>query len=129
MFRIFPIILFFIASCNFNNTSQINFIDDFEIYDFEDYEYLLVDLRTAEEFSSGFIKNAVNIDYYSEKFRPKILSLKKDQTIFLYCKTDNRSINTAKLLLENGFVDVNVIEGGITSWVNRGNDLEYFIID
>ena len=128
MSRLLLIFLFLIISCNFL-TPEISFISSSDLNELEEAEYILIDVRTTDEYQSGFIQNAVNIDYYSEMFNSDILSFEKDSKIILYCRTNNRSAKSANLLLNNGYRDINVIEGGITSWVKSGNDIEYSIKD
>ena len=128
MSRLLLIFLFLTISCNFL-TQEINFISSSDLNELEEAEYILIDVRTTDEYQSGFIQNAINIDYYSEMFNSDILSFEKDSKIILYCRTNNRSAKSANLLLDNGYRDINVIEGGITSWVKSGNDIEYSIKD
>ena len=71
------------------------------------------------------IEGAINLDFYSETFQNDILSLPKNETIVLYCRTNNRSSKTANILKENGFKEISVLEGGITEWVKNGNDINY----
>ena len=128
MSRLLFTFLFLIFSCSFL-IPEINFISSSDLNELEEDEYILIDVRTTDEYQSGFIQNAVNIDYYSEMFNSDILSFEKDSKIILYCRTNNRSAKSANLLLDNGYLDINVIEGGITSWVKSGNDIEYSIKD
>tara|TARA_X000001036_G_C20593768_1_gene771962 strand:- start:895 stop:1284 length:390 start_codon:yes stop_codon:yes gene_type:complete len=129
MIRIFILFLFLIFSCNSLNPPELNIISHSELVEIQETEYILIDVRTIQEYESGFIKQAINIDFYSESFKNDILSVEKDSKVILYCRTNNRSNKTAKILLENGYMDVNVIDGGITSWVKNGNDINYSIID
>ena len=73
----------------------------------------------------GHIDGAINLDFYSETFQNDILSLPKNETIVLYCRTNNRSSKTANILKENGFREISVLDGGITEWVKNGNDINY----
>jgi len=100
-------------------------ISDAQFIEIQDNDYILVDVRTIEEYESGHIQDAVNFDFYSESFQNDILSLDKSSSIILYCKTQNRSAKTANYLKENGYNEITVIEGGINSWVKNGNDLVY----
>ena len=88
-----------------------------------------MDVRTTEEYESGHIQDAVNFDFYSDSFQKEILSLDKSSSIILYCRTQNRSTKTANFLKENGYKEITIIEGGITSWVKSGNDLVYNFYD
>ena len=114
-----------IFSCQIFESSEINVISDAEFTEIQDTDYILVDVRTIEEFESGHIQDAINFDFYSESFQKEILSLDKSSSIILYCRTQNRSTKTANYLKENGYKEITVLEGGITSWVKNGNDLVY----
>ena len=100
-------------------------ISDTQFIEIQATDHILIDVRTIEEYESGHIQDAVNFDFYSELFQKKILSLEKSSSIILYCRTQNRSTKTANFLKENGYKEISVITGGITSWVKNGNDLVY----
>ena len=100
-------------------------ISDAQFTEIQDSDYILVDVRTIEEYESGHIQDAINFDFYSESFQKEILSLDKSSSIILYCRTQNRSTKTANYLKENGFKEITVLAGGITSWVKNGHDLVY----
>jgi len=117
--------LIFISSCQSFDSSKINIISDSQFLEIQDSDYILVDVRTVEEYESGHIQDAVNFDFYSESFQNDILTLDKRSSIILYCRTQNRSTKTANYLKENGYKEITVIAGGITSWVKNGNDLVY----
>ena len=127
MVRIIFFILIFIFSCEFLNPTEVNIISDNQFLEIQDTDYTLIDVRTTEEYESGHIQNALNFDFYSESFQKDILTLEKTSQIILYCRTQNRSTKTADFLKENGYREIKVIEGGITSWVKNGNDLVYNI--
>ncbi len=80
----------------------------------------LVDVRTAQEFESGFIAGAKNIDYYSENFIGQFSAMAKDQPLYIYCKSGGRSEDAAAKLREAGFKQVYELEGGIMAWNNAG---------
>ena len=117
--------LLLIYSCQIFESNQINEITDAQFTEIQDTDYILVDVRTIEEYESGHIQDAINFDFYSESFQKEILSLNKSSSIILYCRTQNRSTKTANYLKENGYKQITVIVGGITSWVKNGNDLVY----
>ena len=119
----FSLLLFY--SCQIFDSNEINLISDAQFTEIQDTDFILVDVRTAEEYESGHIQDAINFDYYSESFQKEILSLDKSSSIILYCRTQNRSTKTANYLKENGYKEITVLAGGITSWVKNGNDLVY----
>ena len=114
-----------VYSCQIFESKDINVISDTQFIEIQDTDYILVDVRTIEEYESGHIQDAVNFDFYSKSFQNDILSLEKSTSIVLYCRTQNRSTKTANYLKENGYKEITVLEGGITSWVKNGNDLVY----
>ena len=125
MNRIVVLSLIFIFSCELLNSPEINIISESDFVEILDSDYTLIDVRTQDEFDLGHIDSAINLDFYSETFQNDILSLPKNETIVLYCRTNNRSSKTANILKENGFKEISVLEGGITDWVKRGNDINY----
>jgi len=125
MLRFIFISLLLIYSCQIFESNEINEISDAQFTEIQDTDFILVDVRTTEEYESGHIQDAVNFDFYSESFQKEILSLDKSSSIILYCRTQNRSTKTANYLKENGYKEITVLEGGITSWVKNGNDLVY----
>ena len=125
MNRIVILLLIFIFSCELLNSPEINIISESDFNELQDSDYTLIDVRTQDEFDLGHIDGAINLDFYSETFQNDILSLPKNETIVLYCRTNNRSSKTANILKENGFKEISVLEGGITEWVKNGNDINY----
>ena len=121
--------LLLVYSCQIFESKEINVISDTQLIEIQDTDHILVDVRTIEEYESGHIHDAVNFDFYSESFQKEILYLDKSTSIVLYCRTQNRSTKTANYLKENGYKEIAVLEGGITSWVKNGNDLVYNFSD
>ena len=129
MKRIIFFSLLLVYSCQIFESKEISLISDTQFTEIQDTDYILVDVRTAEEYESGHIQDAVNFDFYSKSFQNDILSLEKSTSIVLYCRTQNRSTKTANYLKETGYKEITVLEGGITSWVKNGNDLVYTFSD
>ena len=121
--------LLLVYSCQIFESKDISVISNTQFTEIQDTDYILVDVRTGEEYESGHIQDAVNFNFYSESFQNDILSLDKSASIVLYCRTQNRSTKTANYLKENGYKEITVLEGGITSWVKNGNDLVYNFSD
>ena len=86
-----------------------------------DENYILLDVRRADEFESGHIPGAVNLPN-EEIGTEEIPSLPdKTQTIYIYCRSGNRSKQAADKLLALGYT--NIIEfGGIIDYTG---ELEY----
>ena len=86
-----------------------------------DENYILLDVRRADEFEAGHIPGAVNLPN-EEIGTEEIPSLPdKAQTIYIYCRSGNRSKQAADKLLALGYT--NLIEfGGIIDYIG---ELEY----
>ena len=77
--------------------------------------YILLDVRTIEEYTDGHIPGAVNIA--NESIRTDEISElpDKDQRIYVYCRSGNRSKQAAKKLVKLGYT--NIVEiGGIIDY-------------
>lgn len=75
-------------------------------------DVFLVDVRSPGEFSSGSVKNAVNIPL--DKLSTRLPKFKGKERILVFCQSGNRSGQAKKILEQNGYK--NVINGG--SWLN-----------
>ena len=81
---------------------------------------VILDVRTPEEFKSGYIEGAINIDYYGPGFSVEIGKLDRTKTYLVYCRTGNRTEGTFALMKELQFKEVYPVEGGITAWRAAG---------
>ncbi len=85
----------------------------------------LVDVRTAQEFSEGFIKNAVNFDWNNQaQFVAQAKKLDKTKPVYVYCLAGVRSDKAADWLITNGFSTVINLDGGIKAWKAANKKLE-----
>ena len=83
-------------------------------------DFVIVDIRTPEEFNEGHIENAVNIDFYSETFRKELDKFDKSKTYFIYCRSGNRSGKAMPVMKELGFQEVYNLSAGIKDWIAKG---------
>lgn len=67
---------------------------------------VIIDVRTAEEFSEGHLDGATNLDLNSGQFQEAISGLDPDVNYVLYCRSGNRSGQAAALLKSAGFENV-----------------------
>ena len=84
---------------------------------------LLLDVRTDAEFASGHLNGATQIDFYRKDFEEAIAALDKDQPVFVYCRSGNRSGKAAKKMKAMGFKEVYNLEGGIGAWSRRNQPI------
>ena len=86
--------------------------------------FIIIDVRTPEEFAEGYIKNAINIDFYAETFRDELDKLDRNQTYLIYCRSGSRSGNTLEVMAELNFRAVYNILGGFNRWQAEGYEWE-----
>jgi rhodanese-related sulfurtransferase len=82
--------------------------------------FVILDIRTPEEFKDGHIEGAVNVDFRSENFGTQIGQLDKNKTYFVYCRTGNRSYDAVTLMGRLGFRSIVRLAGDITGWKSAG---------
>ena len=85
-----------------------------------DQNFVIIDVRTPEEYTDGHIEKAINLDYYSETFRDELNQLNKSKTYLIYCKTGERSGITSDIMKDLGFGNAHDMPGGIIGWESRG---------
>ena len=78
--------------------------------------FIILDVRTLQEFNEGHIANAVHFDYYAPDFRDRLDALDKEKTYLVYCRSGNRSRQTMSAMQDLEFTTVyNMLEGIIAS--------------
>jgi len=78
---------------------------------------VIVDVRTPEEFGSGFIPGAINVNFYEqEAFINFVESLDKSKNYYVYCRSGARSGNSCELMHQMGIENAFNLSGGILEW-------------
>ncbi|MFQ5996774.1 MAG: pyridoxal-phosphate dependent enzyme [Dehalococcoidales bacterium] len=95
-----------------------------EVYEFiednkDNQNLVIIDVRTAEEYASGHLEKAINLDYYAVTFRDELNELDRSKTYLIYCKTGERSAVTSDLMKALGFARVYDMPGGMVGWESR----------
>jgi thioredoxin len=117
-YTIIALLGLFLYSCqSTSKTSNID-VEAFNTAISQGANIQLVDVRTPEEFLSGHIKNALNIDVNGANFEADVASLYKDIPVYVYCHSGSRSADAANKLLKMGFKQVFNLNGGIMAWKN-----------
>lgn len=81
---------------------------------------IVLDVRTPEEFASGHIEGALNIDFNSGNFANEITRLNPSETYAVYCRSGSRSGQATSIMHKAGFHDVSNLNGGVIDWTNDG---------
>ena len=81
----------------------------------EESDYVILDVRTVEEFADKHIPDAINIPNESIGTEEISELPDKDQLILVYCRSGNRSKQASEKLAALGYT--NIVEfGGINDW-------------
>ena len=81
-------------------------------------KFLIIDVRTPQEFSKGHLENALNYNYYEADFKEKINALDRKQKVLVYCEVGGRSADAVKQFKSLGFDYIIEIKGGYRNWKN-----------
>lgn len=81
---------------------------------------LVLDVRTPREFAEGHLEGATLIPIQQFQSRLGELAAHRDEPVFIYCRTGNRSTVAAKLLIDAGFTNVMNLRRGIVEWKAAG---------
>ena len=110
--------LLFLAGCaapsNAPTYRQISMEEAMELMESES-GYIILDVRTVEEFRDRHIPDAINIpnEVIGTEDIPELP--RKDQLILVYCRSGNRSKQASEKLAALGYT--NIVEfGGINDW-------------
>jgi len=79
----------------------------------------IIDLRTPQEYQSGHMENAINIDFY-KNFKENINKLDKNKQYLIYCRSANRSRASLKIMKDLKFKNVLELDKGIKVWARNG---------
>ena len=111
------LILFFVfISCQ--NDEKFDLLDYKEFKkQVENTNVQLFDVRTPEEYIMGHIEGAINVDFKNDEvFDSFFNDLNKSDTIYLYCRSGNRSKKSADKLISLGFQKIYDLDGGFIEW-------------
>ena len=84
----------------------------------EESSYIILDVRTTEEYSEKHIPGAINIpnETIGSEDIPELPD--KEQLILVYCRSGNRSKQASEKLVKLGYT--NIVEfGGINDWTGE----------
>ena len=102
------------SACGQGNYENVD-VDGFATL-IADSSVVVLDVRTASEFSEGYIQGAILIDQNQSDFVEKAkAALPTEKTIAIYCRSGRRSANAAGKLADEGYKCVN-LKGGIIAW-------------
>ena len=108
------------ANTSASKTNEIRHVsmDDIVKIMEENKDYVIVDVRTPDEYKEGHIPNAINIpnETINETVYNKLKD--KDQLILIYCRSGSRSRQAAYKMQKLGYTNL-VDFGGIINWKGK----------
>jgi len=115
--------LLMITACSLNG-QQANAINpDAFLKAMSAGEIQVLDVRTADEYKSGHINNALQANWLDKnEFNDRTSHLDKNKTVYIYCLSGGRSGAAAEVLRTKGYNVIN-LEGGINAWKRESKPL------
>lgn len=86
---------------------------------------VIIDVRTPEEFATGHLEGAINIDVNSPDFRAQVMALDPSGEYFVYCRSGNRSGQAINQMYQMGFTDMT--NGGSVSEASGATGIEVVV--
>lgn len=126
MKKLFVCIVLFLGlvACNSQAQKASISVADFDMK-MQSGTYQLLDVRTAAEYQSGHLKNALQADWNNqEQFKDRTQYLDKSKPILVYCASGVRSGYAAQYLVGLGYKEVLNMQGGLTAWKMAGKMVE-----
>lgn len=112
-----------LISCAQNSTNTIN-VSEFD-KGIQNNNVQILDVRTAAEFKSGHLKNALQANYNNtQEFKDRTQHLDKNKPIYIYCLSGVRSAYAMDDLKAMGFTNVYHLQGGINAWKQNNKPIE-----
>jgi len=112
--------LIIFADIEEEETPGIEYISAEEVYEIinSNEDYMILDVRTLDEFNQGHLEDAVHIPI--SELEDRLDELPQDRPMIVYCKAGTRSSTAANILIDNGFNMVFDMGGGILDWIDKG---------
>lgn len=83
-------------------------------------QFVILDVRTSDEFRGGHIGNAINIDYLGTGFKERLNKFDKGKAYLVYCHSGRRSGAVARTMKSLGFTSISRISGDMVRWQSMG---------
>jgi rhodanese-related sulfurtransferase len=83
----------------------------------QDDNVLLVDVRTPQEYSSGHIEGAINVNVMDPGFATQIKAeVDANKQVMIYCRSGSRSARATRIMKELGYPVIYDLKGGYMAW-------------
>jgi phage shock protein E len=82
---------------------------------------VVLDVRTASEFSDGHLADAKNVDFNGKTFAEQLGKLDKSKPYFVHCASGGRSGKSLEVFKQLGFKKIIHLDDGYRGWTKAGN--------
>lgn len=89
-----------------------------------DPHFIILDVRTPEEYAPEHLEGAINIDFKASDFTTRLDSLNKSSTYMVYCRSGGRSAKALALMKTKGFRRAYNLQGGIIRWKSESRSIQ-----
>ncbi len=83
-------------------------------------DFVILDVRTPEEFREGHLSGAVNLNLLAPDFTAKLGALDRGNTYLVYCRSGNRSAKAVRTMERTDFRSIYHMRDGIIGWQAKG---------
>jgi len=80
--------------------------------------FLMLDVRTPEEYAQGHIAGATLIPV--QELEQRLAEVPKDRQVYVYCRSGVRSARASAMLFKAGYTNIENVTGGIRAWQAAG---------
>jgi rhodanese-related sulfurtransferase len=88
------------------------------------HDILLIDVRTADEYSLGHVPGAINIPYKELAERLGEVRSNHEKGIVVYCESGRRAGIAEGILQQAGLDNIRHLEGDMAAWRDSGLPIE-----
>lgn len=121
---IFLFIAAAVAGCQEKKGQNIDLdVVEFEQRILEENAFVL-DVRTPDEVSDGIIEGATVLNILGDEFLERYGELPKDKTIYVYCRSGNRSRKAVAFLKNKGYDSIYHLQGGMKAWLQANKKIK-----
>ncbi|XQW84611.1 rhodanese-like domain-containing protein [Thalassotalea piscium] len=80
-------------------------------------EFIVLDVRTAQEFNEHHIKGAINVSHTDIEAKLSMLEQYKDTMVIVHCRSGKRANIAQDILVSHGFSQVKHLAGDMNAWL------------
>lgn len=82
-------------------------------------DFIIVDVRTPDEFKNGHLKGARVINFNSADFKENVKQLDSSKKYLIYCGSGKRSAQAYTVFKDAGIKNVYELKNGISGWEDQ----------